>query len=477
MELQEHLPLWNKIQAFAFDDAAAVITFSGKLAATQNWSPSFTQRAIEEYRKFMLLCCISEKGAAPSQTVDEVWHLHLTYTRSYWIDFCRDTLNKDIHHYPSTGGEQEDNKHQEWYKETLQLYRSVFGIDPPPDIWPAPMQEASQEIPVPDDPHFTLSGATAGGIAIVLSLPFFFIWAIYQTPNPFLLGGPHFLIFFPIYAVTIFLSCLIYRHQFRKQLQEITAGCLPEDASAFQVAEFLYGKHRAIQAGIVDLIKRGLLTVVDKHRFIVKSGSYTPFPEETNPLIIALTATSDGSMVSYEEISVDWYDQEKFSHPAFTAMKQFAQRRQPFFHTYIFHLALYGMVAARIVQGLGNGRPIGFLIGETMVVSFFFLLVTGLLFHRKIVVCRKVYSVYKERFQNLDNADARIVPGFALEGLPAIDGFAEGALLAGAFGTYAQAATWRNWTGGGGDSSGSGGGCSSGGGSCGSSCGGCGGGH
>jgi hypothetical protein len=101
MKNEEHSSLWRSIQQFPLDDANAAITFSGKLSAKQNWSPAFTERVVEEYRKFIFLCCISPNGASPSQAVDEAWHLHLTYTKSYWIDLCKNTLNKDIHHHPT----------------------------------------------------------------------------------------------------------------------------------------------------------------------------------------------------------------------------------------------------------------------------------------------------------------------------------------------------------------------------------------
>jgi hypothetical protein len=115
------------------------------LADQQKWSPAFTARAVEEYRKFIFLCCIAPNGASPSKIVDEVWHLHLTYTQSYWNAFCKNTLGKDIHHYPSAGGEQEDHKHSTWYADTLQLYETVFGTPAPADIWPAP---GRQPLPV-----------------------------------------------------------------------------------------------------------------------------------------------------------------------------------------------------------------------------------------------------------------------------------------------------------------------------------------
>src|SRR5581483_5342827 len=137
--------LWSAIEQFRLDDPDAAISFSRKLAAKQHWSPTFTNRVIEEYRKFLLLCCISPTGASPSQIVDEAWHLHLTYTQSYWIDLCKNTLGKDIHHHPSRGGEEEDLKHRDWYSDTLLLYQSVFESPPPNDIWPPPKADIIQQ--------------------------------------------------------------------------------------------------------------------------------------------------------------------------------------------------------------------------------------------------------------------------------------------------------------------------------------------
>ena len=130
MQRPEYLELWTKIQQFAIDDETSTVRFSDKLASEQGWQPAFTARAIEEYKKFILLCCISPTGAAPSKIVDEVWHLHLTYTQSYWTDFCKNVLGKEIHHFPSGGGKAEDDRHRQWYAGKLMLYKDIFGTAP-----------------------------------------------------------------------------------------------------------------------------------------------------------------------------------------------------------------------------------------------------------------------------------------------------------------------------------------------------------
>lgn len=127
--------LWDKISNFRLDDPDASFTFSARLARENGWTKEYTNSVIEEYRKFIFLCCVSKSSVTPSDPVDQVWHLHLTYTRSYWIDFCKNTLQKEIHHNPTKGGKSERKKFNNNYTELHTIYKEMFGNNPPPDIW------------------------------------------------------------------------------------------------------------------------------------------------------------------------------------------------------------------------------------------------------------------------------------------------------------------------------------------------------
>lgn len=132
---EKEMMLWKSIQQFRLDDPKAILPFSRKLALKQNWDYDYTLQAIEEYKKFIFLCCISPHGAAPSKIIDEVWHLHLIYTQNYWEEFCDKTLQRKLHHHPSTGGPEQKEKHINWEKDTLHNYRSIFLTAPPPEFW------------------------------------------------------------------------------------------------------------------------------------------------------------------------------------------------------------------------------------------------------------------------------------------------------------------------------------------------------
>jgi hypothetical protein len=130
--------LWEKVQRFELDDPQASFTFSGRLARENGWTLDYTLRAVAEYKRFIFLMCIASHPLTPSDQVDQVWHLHLLYTESYWTDLCGHTLQRPIHHGPTKGGNKEKNKFESWYDKTLTLYAETFSAAPPADIWPEP---------------------------------------------------------------------------------------------------------------------------------------------------------------------------------------------------------------------------------------------------------------------------------------------------------------------------------------------------
>jgi len=137
--------LYEAILAFPLDEANCTFPFSKRLATENGWDNHFTQRVMLEYKRFIYLCCISPEPVTPPDAVDQAWHLHLTYTRSYWIDFCQNTLPKPIHHNPTRGGKAEAQKFDNWYTRVQQLYLNHFGELPPQDIW-LPNQKRFSEI-------------------------------------------------------------------------------------------------------------------------------------------------------------------------------------------------------------------------------------------------------------------------------------------------------------------------------------------
>jgi hypothetical protein len=86
-----HEILWKKIESFELDDPQSSFMFTDRLARENGWSIEYAIRTVSEYKRFIFLMCIAEHPLTPSDQVDQVWHLHLLYTESYWIDLCAHT--------------------------------------------------------------------------------------------------------------------------------------------------------------------------------------------------------------------------------------------------------------------------------------------------------------------------------------------------------------------------------------------------
>ena len=120
--------------------------FAARLARENGWSTGLAARTIGEYRRFVFLAIAAGHPVSPSDQVDQVWHLHLLYTESYWNRFCRDTLGMSLHHHPTKGGDEEREKFRDWYAETLDSYRRFFVTEPPADIWPNAVVRFGEDI-------------------------------------------------------------------------------------------------------------------------------------------------------------------------------------------------------------------------------------------------------------------------------------------------------------------------------------------
>lgn len=148
-----------RIQAFSPDEPGVVFPFSARLARENGWTRPFAERVMEEYRRFVYLAMTAGHPVSPSAQVDEAWHLHLTYTRSYWDEMCGRVLGRPLHHEPTKGGRAEGSKFVDWYTRTLDSYARAFGHAPQPDVWPPPAERFAQARRVP-----AVSTATHGMI-------------------------------------------------------------------------------------------------------------------------------------------------------------------------------------------------------------------------------------------------------------------------------------------------------------------------
>ncbi|HEV8391308.1 MAG TPA: hypothetical protein VGQ35_15765 [Dongiaceae bacterium] len=130
------IDLWQRIRDFEMDGAGDAFQFSQRLSRENGWTRDYALGAIEEYKKFIYLICVSDGSLTPSEAVDQVWHLHLVYTRSYWTRFCNEVLGRPLHHEPTKGGQAQARLFHDQYAATCVRYEEEFGCAPPATFWP-----------------------------------------------------------------------------------------------------------------------------------------------------------------------------------------------------------------------------------------------------------------------------------------------------------------------------------------------------
>lgn len=100
-----------------------------KLEKEYGWSEAKINHTIKLYKEWLVLQVLYEDlSFAPSQLVDEFWHMHILDTRKYMSD-CNLIKGEYIHHYPYFGLTDQENETvlESGFILTKKLYEHHFG--------------------------------------------------------------------------------------------------------------------------------------------------------------------------------------------------------------------------------------------------------------------------------------------------------------------------------------------------------------
>ena len=106
-----------------------------RLAKECGWSKGFALAVFQEYKRFIFMAAFSGHSVTPSYEIDQAWHIHLIYTRSYWKEMCEGILGKNIHHNPGNGEKGDDSNFKEAYRRTKETYKELYNREAPAEIW------------------------------------------------------------------------------------------------------------------------------------------------------------------------------------------------------------------------------------------------------------------------------------------------------------------------------------------------------
>jgi hypothetical protein len=130
--------IWDSIATLLGPGNASTRAFANKIMKKHRLPHAFVYRAIEEYKKFIYLGIVSDFYVTPSKYIDLIWHEHILFSKGY-REFCNNVIRYQFDHQPelmATGEQTELFTAQ--YVETLELYKTEFGREPPENIWGVP---------------------------------------------------------------------------------------------------------------------------------------------------------------------------------------------------------------------------------------------------------------------------------------------------------------------------------------------------
>ena len=261
--------LYDRLVEFQIDEPGTELTFARRLARENGWTIGYAERLIEEYKRFLFLACEAGHVVSPSEQVDQAWHLHLTYTRSYWDELCGKVLGNPLHHMPTKGGASEQAKFIDLYNQTLVSYQRFFGLAPPADIWPPASQrfgEDLQHLNVNTARYWIIpkprwqSGQVSQSPVFALGLLGMPLAA--ATWNPLDWRGPNFLGFYLLLMIVAAITALIVRILFAPAEPRDGISKTPP-LDAYEAACLASGPYRAVQTAFAALVQSGNLKVVD----------------------------------------------------------------------------------------------------------------------------------------------------------------------------------------------------------------------
>lgn len=425
----QQIELYKRIQAFALDRPDSQLSFSQRLAKDNGWSSGYTQRAIEEYKKFIFLAIAAGHPVTPSDQIDQVWHLHLTYTRLYWQEFCPKILQTTLHHEPTRGGSSEQLKFGSWYSKTLESYEQFFGHIPPIDIWPKPKDRFgrdlhfirinSQQSWVLSKPNLTiflkpqLRKIGIFTFLVFLSLMITSCQIISQIPNPINFTGSEFLTFY-IFLVVMGIALAAW---LRFSLCLVNANINQQpDLNTYEIAFLAGGNHRLIMAAITSLVKQGYVEVLKEGKLVV-TGKIDPITDPVEKAVAQNILATDGAIEQVFQKSTGMKDSIRSRLEQLGLFPSDAQAFKAQIYPSLIVVILLGIGLYKMAVGISRDKPVGLLL-----ICIFGLLVLAARFFVKPQRSRYgeiIFDDLTNRLQHLKTAnssDSELVLAVALFG-------------------------------------------------------------
>jgi uncharacterized protein (TIGR04222 family) len=380
--------VWNRLMLWHPDEPGSFYSFSHRLQHENGWTRVYTEKAIEEYRKFLFLSQVADHIVCPSEDVDQVWHLHLTYTRSYWEELCGNILKRPLHHQPTKGGRSEHELYVELYKRTLASYERWFGSSPDRLLWPSASERFTpKDVQRVDRAKYLLvrrinlqSPAWFGGVSNrlqeILEWPRTtkvagFGLAFLLTPAVIPLGpldwaGPDFLKWYSFVLIGGVIAAFLLRHILWPDDSDV-----PEDLRYYEIACLKGNWKLAVNAVLAKLLtsKHVIADVRATKTLFLTTDSFTRGDNEFEDTVAQCLKQTKGLTMTelHNELqsSGEQLEESLRKRGLLTGNASYAFAARAY--SFLIMLAVCGVGIAKVNVGVSRGKPVGFLVAMLII--------------------------------------------------------------------------------------------------------------
>jgi len=375
---EAHAACWARIRNH-LGNAQGQLDLASILVRKFRWTRDYAERAVEEYRRFCFLAACSGHAVSPSAEVDEVWHLHLQYTRDYWERFCPQVLGTPLHHEPGGRNTSQDRMFREQYAQTLASYQAYFG--PPPEaFWPGTVRrfDAPPRFRAVDTEQvivlrrlrlspLRMAAATSllGILVLLAGMPAAFA----LSGEPLDWDGPSFLKLYGfLFGVAFFGGMWLRRASGDGRATS------PASLSPYDIAYLAGGPRRVMDAAIAVLMERDVAHWEPSSKTVQITGSTAGLPAPLSAIAehLRITPDPDRAARTVEGVLTSIKQNLIMRGLMLDDETMRGQARRAALPSFL----VFALGVAKIGVGLARARPVGFLVVLSIVmlfIGFYFL--------------------------------------------------------------------------------------------------------
>lgn len=91
--------LFDQTKSVAVPDEMAALLIKDRQKKFPEWDDDYCRRGVDQMAGFLAACAVTTEPLAPSEIVDEFWHVFIVRTLPY-AEFCNQIAGRFIHHVP-----------------------------------------------------------------------------------------------------------------------------------------------------------------------------------------------------------------------------------------------------------------------------------------------------------------------------------------------------------------------------------------